>query len=131
MDILENIQYLPDVLKIHIFSYIETETRLELWKDNYGDLRNMIEKMRTYGKKNEILRIFYHYFPKEQSGMTLYSITKVGAYDGGLLLYRLDNNIVDRLLKRVSELEMSYSYRERIFQMCLAYTYFYHFLLDV
>ena len=131
MELLENIDELTDELKIHIFSYIETETRIELWKDKYMDLRNIVEKMRTYGKTNDILRIYYHYFPKECTGMKLYSITKVGAYDGGLLLFRLDNNIVDRLLKRVSELEMSYAYREQIFKMLLAYTYFYHFLMDV
>ena len=131
MELLENIDNLPDELKIHIFSYIETETRIELWKDKYLDLRNIIEKMRTYGKTNDILRIYYHYFPKERTGMTLYSITKVGAYEGGLLLFRLDNNIVDRLLKRVSELELSYAYREQIFKLFLAYTYFYHFLMDI
>uniref|UniRef100_A0A6C0DPF7 Uncharacterized protein n=1 Tax=viral metagenome TaxID=1070528 RepID=A0A6C0DPF7_9ZZZZ len=126
MDILEHITLLPTELKIAIFSFIEIETRIELWKDSYIDLRNMIEKMRTHGKINEILRIFYNYFPNERTGMTLYSIVNVGVYDGGLLLFRLDNSIVDRLLKRVSELEMSYAYRERIFKMLLTYTYYYY-----
>ena len=123
---LQRISILSDEMKNNIYSFLTTEIRLELWKDKHTDLRSFIEKIHASDEdRNENLAIFYRHFPMEERKLSLYTVSRIGEFNGDTILFRLSNNdIVEKLLKRVSELEQSFAYREQIFKMFQAYTYF-------
>ena len=55
----------------------------------------------------------------------MYTVSRVGEFNGDTILFRLSNNdIVEKLLKRIGELQQSFAYREQIFKMMQSYTYF-------
>lgn len=123
---LYRISILPNEMKMKIYSFLTTELRLEIWKNKYTDLRSFIEKIHASDNdRKENLVIFYRYFPMEERKLSLYTISRIGEFNGDTILFRLNNNdIVEKLLKRISELEQSFAYREQIFKMFQAYTYF-------
>lgn len=123
---LSRVEVLPTELKTHIYSFITIENRLELWKHKYTDLRLFVERIHGSSENRmENLAVFYRHFPMEERKLSLYTVSRVGEFNGDTILFRLSNNdIVEKLLKRVGELEQSFAYREQIFKMLQAYTYF-------
>lgn len=134
---LEEVEKLPSELKILIFGFIDIDTRILLWNHRHKDLRIMIESLLNRGRMIKTLEIFNRYFPpKELSKIALYSIAKVGVFNN-VMLFRLDNVFVDKLLDRVKQLETvtmgetTYHQKRNIFKMLTAYTCYYnHIFLD-